>query len=533
MSEETKCEVCQKPASNRCSGCHFVHYCSREHQKSDWKQHKKFCKPFKVYADDTSGKHLKATKDLNPGDVVLQENPLIWGPAQSTVPVCLGCGKEVNERNSRPCSKCGWPMCSDLCEKAPAHIPECRYTILKGDNKMSIRNFGITHPSYQCITVLRILYQKQFLPEVWKKIQSLESHDRERKNAQNNERERKQIAQFILKFFKLDAVFTEDDILKICGILKVHSHEVPCTDPPHVAVYEQSLFLEHSCAANCTKSFSNKGGIIITAGTRIKKGDKLSICYTDPMWGTPTRRRHLYDTRFFWCSCSRCVDSTEFGTYFSALRCQDSNCKGYLLPKTFIDNTTNDKGSDWYCSKCSSKLSPYSVQDLLDRIGKDLSEMPKDNIREYKNFIESYEELLHPNHFYLTDVKITLLNVIGEEENGLRDVSEEDLQLKFKICQNLCGLLKQLIPGETKIRGVIIYKLQATVAEIGRRKADPDIIYSSLLESKKLLEECTSLLKLEPDTSLEGKIYKQAISSLKELKLVLQTVHEAIGESPA
>lgn len=66
-------------------------------------------------------------------------------------------------------------MCSEICEKAPCHIPECRYTVLRGD-KVTIRNFGIIHPSYQCITVLRCLYQKQFLPEVWKKIDQLQSH---------------------------------------------------------------------------------------------------------------------------------------------------------------------------------------------------------------------------------------------------------------------------------------------------------------------------------------------------------------------
>lgn len=24
-------------------------------------------------------------------------------------------------------------MCSEICEKAPCHIPECRYTVLRGD----------------------------------------------------------------------------------------------------------------------------------------------------------------------------------------------------------------------------------------------------------------------------------------------------------------------------------------------------------------------------------------------------------------
>lgn len=88
---------------------------------------------FQMTSDDTLGRHLITTKDIKPNSIVLQESPLIWGPAQHTVPVCLGCCKVLTERSQRPCSKCGWPMCSEICEKAPCHIPECRYTILRGD----------------------------------------------------------------------------------------------------------------------------------------------------------------------------------------------------------------------------------------------------------------------------------------------------------------------------------------------------------------------------------------------------------------
>lgn len=531
MSEDSKCEVCQNPAEHRCGSCHDAHYCCKEHQKIDWKNHKRNCRPFKVHSNDILGRHIKATKGINPGDIILQENPLIWGPAQTTVPVCLGCCRAINENNSKPCSKCGWPMCSSLCEKAPCHIPECRYTVLRGD-KISIRNFGITHPSYSCITVLRILYQKQFLPEIWKKIKQLQSHHEERRGTQKYEQERLQIAQFILKFFKLDGVFSEEEIMRVCGIVTVNSHEVPLTEPHHIAIYDKTSMFEHNCRANCSKTFSSNGGIIITAGTRIKKGDNLSICYTDPLWGTANRRHHLKESKFFWCHCSRCLDPTESGTFFSALRCQDSNCKGYLLPKTFIDNTTNDKGFDWYCDKCPSILSSYSVQDLLDRIGKDLSEMPKGDIRECKSFINTYEELLHPNHFYLIDVKLALLQLIGNvnDMNELKEIDDEDLELNLKLCQNLVALVRNLVPGEKRIRGLLLFKLHAAVAEAGRRKASPDIVYASLMEAKKILQEAVDLLKHEPIELDEGKLYKQAVANLKELELVIQTIHMAMGD---
>ena len=37
------------------------------------------------------GNHLVANKNIKEGEVILQESPLVMGPAQQTVPVCLGC----------------------------------------------------------------------------------------------------------------------------------------------------------------------------------------------------------------------------------------------------------------------------------------------------------------------------------------------------------------------------------------------------------------------------------------------------------
>lgn len=94
-------------------------------------------------------------------------------------------------------------------------------------------------------------------------------------------------------------------------------------------------------------------------------------------------------------------------------------------------------------------MSSYAAQDHLERIGKDLAEMPKGIAKECKSFLETYEELLHKNHYYLTDVKIALAQQIGQEDDqGISDISAEDLNLKVKLCQDLTNLLKLLIPGE-------------------------------------------------------------------------------------
>lgn len=125
--------------------------------------------------------------------------------------------------------------------------------------------------------------------------------------------------------------------MRVIGILQINGHEVPVSDPPHVAIYYNASFLEHSCIPNLAKSFNKDGHLIIWAPRAIKKGDHLSICYSDSVWGTGDRQHHLMQTKMFKCECPRCVDVTEFGTKYNALRCEKSDCDGFVLPKSLND----------------------------------------------------------------------------------------------------------------------------------------------------------------------------------------------------
>ncbi|RZF48628.1 hypothetical protein LSTR_LSTR014943 [Laodelphax striatellus] len=184
-----------------------------------------------------------------------------------------------------------------------------------------ISQFISPHPSYECITPLRICYQREANPALWKKLNELESHSDARANSMKQLADTKSIAEFLHRFYNIDKDFSIDEILRICGLLEVNGHEVPTTEPAHVAIYSTASMLEHNCYANCSKSFSSEGDIIIHAAVPIKRGDHLSICYTDALWSTSTRRQHLIETKFFSCCCKRCSDVTEFNTYFSAIKC--------------------------------------------------------------------------------------------------------------------------------------------------------------------------------------------------------------------
>nr|XP_003704905.1 PREDICTED: protein msta, isoform A-like isoform X1 [Megachile rotundata] len=513
MENRSACAVCGGESVFKCSACGNVYYCSKKHQKEDWKRHVQFCRAFKLAESSSLGRYYIAARNIKAGEIVLKDDrPLVAGPMHNSVPVCLGCYMVLHENTAVPCTKCGWPLCQNCKE----HGTECDFTSSRRSDKVSITKFGYPHPSYQCINVIRALSLKDNNIESYNKLLTLESHSDKIKNKETFIfEESSNLVNFIKRFFKSEDI-PEEDIRKIIGVLQVNGHEVPLTDPPYVAVYELASLLEHNCKANCSKSFTDTGGLIIHAATPITKGDHISICYTDPLWGTMNRRHHLLETKYFECTCDRCRDPTEFGAMFNAIRCSEIDCSGYVLPKTFL----GDHREDYVCTNCTTVVPLEIIEETLEDIGIHLSEMRKNDIDVCKEFLNRYKNVLHPNHFYNIDVTIALAQLIGQQ-SGLEAVEEELLVEKKESCKKLDNLLKLLAPAENRIRGLILFEMHATLAELSRRRTDGDTVLL-LLESKKCLIDAYELLKYEPKVLPEGKIAGTAKKNLQKINEVLK-----------
>lgn len=291
------------------------------------------------------GRHLVASRDIKPGEIVLKEAPLICGPSQITCPVCIQCLQRLDEcdieNGKQTCDRCGWPVCTECAPKrnADKHL-ECDITATR-PAPFSIQHYFMPHPMYQCITVLRCLLLKDADPDKYDKLMQLESHCEERCGSLQWCNDREGVAKFIPKFFNCRDRWTEEEILKMAGIVQVNGHEVPLTDPAHVAIYNLASLVEHSCAPNLTKSFSADGHIVFWSPHRIQKGVHLSICYSDILWGTEARQNHLLQTKMFRCDCVRCNDVTEMATNYSALRCTRAECTGLVLPESLAKWNAN------------------------------------------------------------------------------------------------------------------------------------------------------------------------------------------------
>lgn len=92
-------------------------------------------------------------------------------------------------------------------------------------------------------------------------------------------------------------------------------------------------------------------------------------------------------------------------------------------------------------------MSEKRVNTTLERIGRDMGAMQKGHQESCKRFLEYYGKLLHRNHFYLTEVKFVLAQLIGQE-GGLEEVDDDDLDLKLRLCDEVNSTLKSVAPGE-------------------------------------------------------------------------------------
>lgn len=90
--------------------------------------------------------------------------------------------------------------------------------------------------------------------------------------------------------------------------------------------------------------------MVVKASVLIKKGEEILNSYTRIMWGTLNRRLILARTKHFKCSCTRCADPTEFGSYINALKCSICKC-GNVLPTDSLDLKSN-----WKCDLCQKEM---------------------------------------------------------------------------------------------------------------------------------------------------------------------------------
>ncbi|XP_033207857.1 SET domain-containing protein SmydA-8-like [Belonocnema kinseyi] len=457
---KSACAVCKKPATLRCSNCKGEFYCAKDHQRDDWKRHKSTCRAWEIKENPELGRYLISTRDLNPGDLIISELPIVFGPAPHTDErVCVGCGsRNIPAR----CIGCSWPACRIDCAGLmddDRHALECKLLA-----KARIL------PRFNIILALRMLILRRKNPRKWKVVTKLQSHEEARRPGTEAYAEIKNVTQHLAPILSADQGAAEI-LPKICGIIDVNALE---TNPPEgsVGIYENSCLLEHQCIANTRFSFSidenGRPRIFVKAITFIKKGEHLSTTYTHAFWMTRIRRDYLLATKYFACRCDRCADPSELGSHFGTLKCPCGT--GLVLPKDPLDEDT-----EWSCNACPGILSSLEVNQLTDRLGEEVDgAMGIANREVLTDLLSRLSVLLHPCHQHCITVGHSLIQLLPPDDPQ-----------KSEICKRIISTSSIVDPYGAKLGLYTAIALRELASCPGQDK-------------KNLLSKAFSLLEPEP-----------------------------------
>jgi len=335
---------------------------------------------------------------------------------------------------------------------------------------------------------------------------------------QDDDREiQDKVVQFLIERCKLHKL-SKDDILRALGILKSNGANVAGYRAR--GIFPTMSFANHSCCCNARHMVSSEEGIIqVVAQKVIKKGEEITLRYTsDVLQAVGERRKQILEQWHFPCSCPRCSDPTELGTYVSALQCDECE-EGFVLPKNSLDSE-----SLWVCGGCDNAYTAEKAMDIVEGLEREYGEVDLEATEDVEEFLTRGETLVHPDHCLLLTAKMLLFSLYGSVTGFLAPaLSMELVARKLELGEDLLQIVGRLDPGRTQWRGELLCELGRPVLVTMLEKLELKEMEQG--EFKKQLglcvgklEEAVSCLEGEPYVAYEG--LKDRVKELAKTNLL-------------
>lgn len=272
--------------------------------------------------------------------------------------------------------------------------------------------------AYCVISPLRALLMTYSNPLQFENIMNLESHLEDRINTPLYTVLRANLVTFIVQVLGLP--FDEETILKVASIFDTNAFDVRSPDgcTRLRAIYLTASMIDHSCKANTRHIFlGDEYHLALIATVPISKGDLITATYTQSLWGTLDRRKHLLENKYFYCECDRCKDPTELGTHLGNIYCsvcnnpfgQNTDNRGSML----VSTNPLDEDAPWKCEKCGHSILSKQMVWGNNALKQDLLKLNKTNPYEFEDFIEKYSQTLHPSNHLVVQAKLALVQIYG------------------------------------------------------------------------------------------------------------------------
>lgn len=328
-----------------------------------------------------------------------------------------------------------------------------------------------------------------------------------------------------------------EQLHRICGILEVNALNISLPSGLEIsALYPTACLLEHSCTPNCyfTFDFTKNYKISMIAARDIRRGEHLSIMYTHMLWGTQMRQEHLMTNKYFICSCQRCLDPSELGTYISGLKCigaDELSCNGTMLPSDAMPHT------DWICDVCPVRIASDQVNILMSNIEAEVDAIMMNsttNIQELENLIEKLKTFLHDNHYHIFALKHSLIQLYGSQKDYLTEqLSDELLERKIVMCHEMLETVDTIDPYAIRLSlysGIILYELHLACVEMESRKLKASKIngipydYEELYNAERYLARAKTVLENNLDIPQGKKLIEAVVKASEKLEILFENM---------
>lgn len=139
-----------------------------------------------------------------------------------------------------------------------------------------------------------------------------------------------------------------------------------------------------------------------------------------------------------------------------------------------------------------------------------------------------YKSVFHPRHSLLLSLKHTLAQLYGRVEGyGIDELPDLMLERKAEFCRLVLSTLDVIMPGETRMRGMMLYELHAPLMFLARNEFSAGLITQEKLKEKlqepiECLAEAARILTREDPQSPEGITGQIAQQSMEQLKASLE-----------
>ncbi|CAB4061520.1 RNF144 [Lepeophtheirus salmonis] len=436
-----ECFLCQRTCSNLCPDCKSVYICSEEHGR--------------LHRHEDGLKCYSYRASSKPGD---WKDPYFHSHNQTWR------DHSFRSRNSRMkgirVRIVGYLFVS-ICQGVNVlHTPEeCRI--------LSKKDWSRSFIPYPLITPLRLLLKMEMETDDWNRANQLMDHYKERSSDKEDwDWYQNHVVNVLRNDLGLNNRFSEKEIHRAIGLMNVNAVALQfpkfsssssfaegskVQDKVGKGLFPIFAIMSHYCVCNARYQIHPKNmKMYVRARGFIKKGEEISVQYLSALYGNFIRRRKIREDWYFDCVCSRCKDSTERGSYVSAIYC-DSCYGGLMLPKEPLDYE-----SPWICDKCHALHNVSEIISLVQSLETELNDVAKNKTYDkYEDFIDKYSEtLLHSSHYLLMTAKRNLIQywTYGISNEALSLVQ---LEKKIEMCHDFLAVLTKIDPGCSELRNFI------------------------------------------------------------------------------